>query len=253
MDLGLKDKVAVITGGSTGVGASAARMLAEEGCHVVVNYIINEKESLAFVEGLTETAGIRCIGCYGDISKKEDVERIMSTAVNEFGTLDILVNSAAILMKSTFADMPKSQWDKTTAINFTAAFMLTQWAVRYFLNHKKPGRIINLVSQSAFNGTGSGHVHYAATKAGVVGMTRSVTKEVSKYGININTIAPGIIWTPLADAKIKERSDIYKETIPIGRIAMPDDVAKIVVFLASSLGDYMTGTCIDVSGGMTMK
>lgn len=253
MDLNLRGKVAVITGGNTGVGAATARMLAAEGCHVVVNYVVGEEEALRFVDELNEETGTLCVGCYADISKPEDIERLMNTAVERFGTVDILVNSAAILMKSPFVDMPMEQWQKTIDINFTAAFMLNQWCVRFFREHDKPGRIINLVSQSAFNGTGSGHVHYAATKAGVVGMTRSIVKEVSRYGINVNTVSPGIIWTPLADKKIQERSEIYKETIPIGRIAMPVDVAKVVVFLASSLGDYMTGACIDVSGGMTMK
>lgn len=253
MDLGLRGKTAVITGGSTGVGAAVARMLAQEGCHVVVNYIVDEPQALEFVEELTRQTGTRCVGCYGDISKEVDVDRIMNTALDAFGALDILVNSAAVLMKSPFVDLPKSQWDKTTEVNFTAAYLLSQWAVRYFRREEKKGRIILLVSQSAFNGTSSGHVHYAATKAGVVGMVRSIAKEVSRYGINVNTVSPGIIWTPLANAKIKERNEVYKETIPIGRIAMPEDVAKVVVFLASSLGDYMTGACLDVSGGMTMK
>lgn len=253
MDLGLKGKVAVVTGGNTGVGAAAARMLAEEGCHVVVNYIIDEEQALEFVEQISAETGTECTGCYGDISRPEDVDAIFATALKKFGTVDILVNSAAVLLKSSFAEMPKIQWDKTVAVNLTAAFLLNQWAVRYFLEQKRPGRIINLVSQSAFNGTGSGHVHYAATKAGVVGMTRSVTKEVARYGIRINTVSPGIIWTPLADAKIKERNEVYKQTIPIGRIAMPEDVARVIIFLASSLGEYVTGACIDVSGGMTMK
>lgn len=235
------------------MGAAAARMLVDEGCHVLVNYVVGEKEALEFAGELDQKGPGRCIGCYGDISKEEDVKKIFQRAISEFGTLDILVNSAAVLLKSPFAQMPVSQWERTVEVNLTAAFLLSQWAVNYFLEKEKPGRIVNLVSQSAFNGTASGHVHYAAAKAGVVGMTRSIVKEVSRYGINVNTVSPGIIWTPLADAKIKERSEIYRETIPIGRIAMPEDVAKTVLFLVSSLGDYMTGACIDVSGGMTMK
>lgn len=253
MDLELREKVAIVTGGSTGTGAEVTKMLAAEGCNVLVNYIVDEEETLEFVKRVNDTFQTSCVACYGDISKFDDVKHLFSKAIESFGKIDIVVNSAALLTKQFVKDMTEEQWRKSVDVNFTGAFFIDKCAIDYFLMEKKEGRIINLVSQSAFNGTASGHAHYAASKAGVVGLTISLAREVSNKGINVNCVAPGIIWTPLSNTKVMENIDHYLETIPIGRVAMPIDIARVVIFLASSLGSYLTGATIDASGGMMMR
>lgn len=253
MDLMLSGKVAVVTGGSTGLSAAVTRLLAEEGCHVVVNYVVDGETAIGFAAEVEKSAQTRCLAAYGDISQAADVKNLIDQAVSEFGRLDIVVNSAAILTKYAFADLTEEEWSRSTAVNFTGAFFLAKYAVAYFLNNKRCGRIINIVSQSAFVGTKSGHVHYAAAKAGVVGMTVSLAKEVSRYGINVNAVAPGIIRTQMMKEKLETREEEYKEKIPIGRVAQPEKIAYVVLFLASKLGDYITGATIDASGGMLTR
>ncbi len=253
MELGIKGKVAIITGGTTGIGLATTKLLAQEGCHVLANYFADEDISVKTIEDISSTTKTRCIASYGDISCPKDVIALFDTAIKTFGGVDFIINSAALLTKSLVADMPFEMWQRSTDVNFTGAYLMNKTAVNYFLENKKSGKIVNIVSQSAFNGTDSGHAHYAACKAGVVGLTVSLAKEVSKNGININAIAPGIVATPLTKEKIAQNTQRYKNTIPIGRISTPEDVANVALFLVSNLSSYIVGATIDVSGGMLMR
>jgi 3-oxoacyl-[acyl-carrier protein] reductase len=253
MDMGLHSKVALITGGSSGLGAAAALLLAQEGCRVAVNYIEGDEKARAFAEKLKKDTGSDCLAVYGDVSKEKDADRMVEETTAKLGGLDILVNNAACLKKNYLKDMPVEEWQLVLDVNLTGTFLLTQRALKYFLDHGIAGKVISVISQSAFNGTGSGHAHYSASKAGIVGMSLSLAREVAKDRILVNCVAPGIIETPMVREKIQNNKECYMRTIPVGRPAQPVEVAYAVLFLASKMGDYLTGATIDVSGGMMMR
>ena len=149
--------------------------------------------------------------------------------------------------------MELDEWDKTIKTNLTAPFLLCQRIIQYWLDTAQKGRIINIVSQAAFNGSTSGHAHYAASKAGLVTFGISLAKEVAKHGITVNSVAPGMIHTPMSQEALRERYEDYIARIPLGRIAEPEEVAYSVAFLASNKADYITGATINVTGGMLVR
>lgn len=253
MDLNLKGKVAIVTGGGSGLGAAISEILAEEGVNVVVNYIVDESNVFKFVDSLNEKYHNRAIPLYGDITNGKDIDDIIARTVDIYGKVDILVNNAGVWPTCFVMDMSDEEWEKIVRINLTGAFMFSKRMANHLIGRNSKGKIINIVSQAAFHGSTSGHAHYAAAKGGLVTFTVSLAREIAKYGINVTAVAPGMMRTPMNRQELAERETQYVERIPLGRISDPKEVAYTVAFLASDKADYITGATIDVTGGMLMR
>lgn len=255
MDYGLKGKSAIVTGAGGGLGAAIAEMLMAEGSNVAIADIKADDSVMARIDELNEKYEGKAIFVSTDVSKEEQIDNLFVTSLSVFGAIDIVVNNAGVWPTAYVRDMQPDAFRKTLDINLIGAFMLCKRMSNYCLDNGRKGKIINMVSQAAFHGSTSGHAHYAASKAGLVGFTISLAREVAPYGITVNAVAPGIMETPLIAEALKDpaRKESYLSRIPLRKIATVEDVAKIVLFLAGNQSDYMTGTTLDASGGMLMR
>ncbi|NLJ40467.1 MAG: SDR family oxidoreductase [Clostridiales bacterium] len=253
MDLNLKGKIAIVTGGGGGLGGAISEVLAQEGANVIVNYLFDEANVFKFADRLNEKYDIRAIPLYGDITNPKDVDNVIARTVDIFGKVDILVNNAGTWPTAFVESMTDEEWEKAVKINLTGPFMFSKRVVQHLIARKSKGKIINIVSQAAFHGSTSGHAHYAAAKGGLVTFTISLAREVAKHGINVTAVAPGMMRTPMNEKELAEGETKYLERIALGRIADPIEVAYTVAFLASDKADYITGATIDVTGGMLMR
>ena len=253
MELNLKNKTAIITGGNSGLGAAICEVLAAEGANIVINYLFNPEAAEVLAKKISEQYKVKAVITKGDITSAEDIETNIKTALDETGRFDILVNCAGVWPTHFVKDMDDADWEKTVKINLTGPYMFAKRAVNNFIDNKIKGKIINIVSQAAFHGSTSGHAHYAAAKGGLVTFTVSLAREVAKYGINVTAVAPGMMRTPMNEKALAERENEYIKRIPIGRVSDPKEVAYTVAFLASDKADYITGATIDVTGGMLMR
>jgi Dehydrogenases with different specificities (related to short-chain alcohol dehydrogenases) len=252
MDLKLKGKNAIITGGSRGVGRAIALGLAAEGVNVVVTARKKSKELSEVVEE-AKSLGVNAYPLGVSMNNADDVGKMMKAAEALLGDLDILINNAGIWLTGWIQDIPLSDWEETMDVNLTAPFLTSQYFAKINLKKKRPGRIININSQAAFNGSTTGHAHYAASKAGMVALTISMARELSSKGITVNGIALGIVNTDMIRDNLEANPGYYESRIPIGRVAQPEDVANIAVFMVSEPASYLTGTTIDATGGMLMR
>jgi 3-oxoacyl-[acyl-carrier protein] reductase len=253
VDLNLKDKVALVTGGSRGLGRGICLALAAEGGKVAVNYTRNAEMAAEVVRELQEKHGAGAVAVQGDVANSADVARMVSAAEERLGPLDILVNNAGVCPISFIKDMPEEMWRATIDTNLTGTFLMSQDVVRRWLAAGRRGRIVNIVSQAAFNGAATGKSHYAASKAGVVMLTVSLAHEVARAGIAVNAVAPGMMLTEMTAETLRLGAKKYEDRIPLGRIGEIEEIANMVVFLASQRASYMTGATVDVSGGMLMR
>ena len=252
MDLKLNGKNAIITGGSRGVGRAIALGLAAEGVNVVVTARSQSAELMAVVEE-ARALGVKAFPLDANMENADDVQVMMKEAEALLGDLDILINNAGIWLTGWIQDIPLEDWEQTMDVNLTAPFLTSQYFAKINLEKKRPGRIININSQAAFNGSTTGHAHYAASKSGMVALTISMARELSAKGITVNGIALGVVNTDMIRDNIEANPGYYESRIPIGRVAQPEDVANIVVFMASEPASYLTGTTIDATGGMLMR
>lgn len=252
MDLKLNGKNAIITGGSRGVGRAIALGLAAEGVNVVVTARKSSKELLEVVEQ-AKSMGVKAYPLAANMNNADDVQVMMKEAEALLGELDILINNAGIWLTGWIQDIPLSDWEETMDVNLTAPFLTSQYFAKVNLAKQRPGRIININSQAAFNGSTTGHAHYAASKAGMVALTISMARELSSQGITVNGIALGVVDTDMIRDNIEANPGYYESRIPIGRVAQPEDIANIVIFMASEPASYLTGTTIDATGGMLMR
>lgn len=245
----LKGKCAIITGASRGLGKAIALKLASLGANIVLNYRSSEEEALE-VENEIKQLGVEVISVKGDISKLKEVENLVSVAKERFGNVDIMVNNAGITKDTLILRMKEEDFDSVIDVNLKGVFNCLK-AITPIMVKQKHGKIISISSVVGISGN-AGQVNYAASKAGIIGMTKSLAKEVGSRGINVNAVAPGFIETDMTDAlgdKIKEEA---KKNIPLRKLGKPEDVANVVAFLASESSDYITGQVIQVDGGMLM-
>jgi 3-oxoacyl-[acyl-carrier protein] reductase len=260
MDLNLRGKVAIVTGGSRGLGRAISLGLAAEGCKVAINYyrdlsrgidLFGEANELAKV--IRAAHGVEALAVPGDVSKADEIAEMFRQTEASLSEVDILVNNAGIWPTAYVKDMTKEEWNLTLAVNLTGPFLTCQEAVRRWLASGRKGSIVNITSQAAFHGSTTGHAHYAASKGGLVTFTISLAREVASQGIRVNAVAPGMMSTEMARDALQQNEQEYLKRIPLRRVADPAEVAHAVVFLASEKAGYMTGTTLDVTGGMLMR
>ena len=245
----LDGKVALVTGGSRGIGRAIAVALAREGAKLAINFAGNEKAAEE-TKALVEQAGSEAILLKADVSDKDADAALIDTVVKIYGKIDILVNNAGITRDSLMLRMKEDDFDAVIDTNLRSVFYLTKAAAKSMMK-KRTGRIINMSSVVGLTGN-AGQVNYAAAKAGVLGITKSAAKELASRGITVNAVAPGFIETDMTDVL----SDTVKESllheIPLKRMGEPKDVANAVLFLASDQSAYITGQVIHVDGGLVM-
>ena len=243
----LKDKVAVVTGASRGIGKAAALALFSQGAKVVINYARSNDAAEATVKEITESGG-EAIAVRADVSKNEEVDNLIKTTLDKFGRIDVLVNNAGITKDTLLLRMKPEQWQAVIDINLTGVFLCTK-AVSKTMLKQRSGRIINIASVAGQMGN-PGQANYSAAKAGVIGFTKTVAKELANRGVTVNAVAPGFIETDMTDDL---KSDDIIKFIPLGRYGKPEEVAGAIRFLAADpAAAYITGQVFNVDGGMVM-
>lgn len=245
----LGNKVALVTGGARGIGRAIALTLAEQGADVAV--VDLNQTDVENVAAEIEKLGRRSLALTGSVSNAADVEDFIKKTSDEFGKIDILVNNAGITRDTLLMRMKEEDWDSVIEVNLKGAFLCTKTVSRIMMKQKY-GRIINISSVVGLMGN-AGQANYSASKAGVIGLTKSVARELASRNITVNAIAPGFIVTSMTDVLSEDVKGKLKEQIPMGRLGMPEDIANTVVFLASDSASYITGQTIAVDGGMVMQ
>ncbi|MGQ9646293.1 MAG: 3-oxoacyl-ACP reductase family protein [Thermodesulfobacteriota bacterium] len=247
----LEGKAAVVTGGGRGIGRAVCLAFAKEGADVIVNYASKDQAAQEVV-GMIQEMGRKAIAVKGNVAIKGDVERIIQSAIENFGKIDILVNNAGVSKPNMLYKMTEEQWDEVIDIQLKGPFLCTQVASKYMME-RKSGKIINVTSSAGLWGT-KGQINYSAAKGGIVALTKSAARELAGYGITVNVVQPGYVSTEMTekirtDPKLRE---IYMGRILLGRFAEPEEVAHTFVFLASDESNYITGQLICVDGGLGM-
>lgn len=246
----LEGKVALVTGAQQGIGRAIAVALARDGADVGVNFL-DDAAAAEKVAGEIRGLGRRAVTVQGDVSQTASVQEMVKTVVDALGPPDVLVNNAGVFPRASFLELPEREWDHVLGINLKGSFLCAQAVARALVAAGRPGAIVN-ISSSAVRGDPRG-VHYSSSKAGVVGLTRAMALALAPHGIRVNAIAPGLTDTAQprygnTEEQIAERA----REIPLGRIAQPEEIAKVAVFLASAESGWVTGELIHVNGGVYM-
>jgi len=245
----LKGKTALITGSARGIGKEIAAKFAKAGADVCVSDI-DLATAQETAQEISKEYGVKAIALAANVAKEEEVNEVVKKFMEEFGKIDILVNNAGITKDGLVIDMKESDWDAVLDINLKSAFLCTKAATRFMLKARS-GRVINIASISGQIGL-PGQANYSASKAGMIGLTKAVAKEVAKRGVTVNAIAPGFIRTAMTDKLSPEVVKGYEDAIPMKVLGLPEDIANSALFLASDLASYVTGQVIAVNGGLAM-
>ena len=243
------NKVAFITGATRGIGRQLAITLAKEGFDIAINYR-KENEDLIETKKMVEDQKVKCFTVQGDVSSFEDSERMVKDIIEEFNHIDILVNNAGITKDMLLMRMKKEDFESVIGVNLVGTFNITKNVIPYMMKNRS-GRIINVSSVVGISGN-AGQTNYSASKAGIIGFTKSLAKEVGSRNILVNAVAPGFIETQMTDVLKEEVKEEISKTIPLKRMGTVEDVANVVKFLASKDSSYITGQVINIDGGMLM-
>ncbi len=245
----LEGKTAVITGGSRGIGKGIAMRFAAEGANIAITNMISNDEFEAAIREIA-ALGVKARGYVSDASVFADAENVIDEIVKDFGSVDILVNNAGITRDTLLMRMTEEQWDQVLTVNLKSVFNLTKAAIKPMMKQKN-GSIINMSSVVGVSGN-AGQANYSASKAGIIGFTKSVAKELGSRNVRCNAIAPGFILTEMTSRLPEDVKADWISKIPLRRGGLPEDVANAALFLASDLSSYITGQTLHVCGGMAM-
>ena len=243
----LTDKVALVTGGSRGIGRAIALALAGQGARVAVNYVTNRDAADEVVRQIGEG---RAVAIQGDVADAGDAKRLVEETIAAFGSLQILVNNAGLKQDNLLLRMSEDAWDRVMAVDLRGAYLTTKVALRPMIRQRW-GRIVNIASVAGLVGN-AGQANYAAAKAGLIGLTKSVAKEVASRNITANAIAPGLVETEMTADLTEEQQQAVLQMTPLGRAATPEEIAPAVAFLASEEAGYITGAVLTIDGGLVM-
>ncbi len=249
MNLGLKDKVAFITGSARGLGRAIAEKVAAENAKVIITDI-NETMAISTAAEISQKYGVETIALKHDVSSEESTREVVKLIINKFSRIDILVNNAGITRDARLMMMKQEDWDLVLKINLTGAFICTKLVSKQMLKQNS-GSIVNIASVVGLTGN-IGQANYSASKAGLIGLTKTTAKELAERGVNVNAIAPGFIQSDMTHVLAEEVSQKLLSQIPMNLYGKPEDVANAVLFLVSDLAKYITGQVINVDGGMVM-
>ncbi|WP_040980047.1 3-oxoacyl-[acyl-carrier-protein] reductase [Oceanobacillus jeddahense] len=245
----LQGQTAVVTGASRGIGRAIALELAKNGANVIVNYSGSEAKAEEVV-GEIQELGVKVVKIQANVSDEDSVKQLMKQSVKEFGTIDILVNNAGITKDNLLMRMKEDEFDQVIQTNLKGTFLCTKAVTRQMMKQKS-GRIINVASIVGVSGN-PGQANYVAAKAGVIGLTKTTAKELASRNILVNAVAPGFISTDMTDELSEEQQESLLQLVPLERFGKPEDVARVIRFLASEDANYITGQTIHIDGGMVM-
>lgn len=243
----LKGKTAVVTGASQGIGRAIALHLAKSGVNLIINYHMNKKAAQKLSEEIIKE-GVGCHIVQGNVSKANEARRIIQFALEAFQKLDILVNNAGITRDNLIIRMKEEEFQQVLETNLMGTFNCTKYASKIMVKQHS-GKIVNISSVAGISGH-MGQANYAASKAGIIGLTKSVAKELASRNINVNVVAPGLIKTSMSDRLSQEQKERIVSQIPLGRLGLPEEVAGLVCFLVSEKADYITGQIFQIDGGL---
>ena len=246
----LQGKTALITGASRGIGKGIAEIFAKNGCNVAFTFASSVEKARAFEDALSNQYGVKVKGYQSNAADFKASEELANAVIADFGKVDVLINNAGITRDTLMLRMTEEQWDEVINTNLKSAFNLTKAFLKHFLGNRA-GSIINMTSIVGITGN-AGQANYAASKAGMIGFTKSVAKEIGSRGIRCNAVAPGFIETEMTEALNADVKKAWVDTIPLKRGGTPEDVANACLFLASDLSTYVTGQTLNVCGGMVM-
>jgi 3-oxoacyl-[acyl-carrier protein] reductase len=244
----LKGKIALVTGAAQGIGKAVTLLLARHGADVIVADVNLEKAEETARE--VQSLGRQSMVVKLDVTRLQDVEATVETALQRFGKIDILINNAGIARDKLILRMTEEDWDAVLAVNLKGTFNCTKVVIKH-MSKQRSGKIVNIASVVGEMGN-PGQANYAASKAGVIGFTKTIAREFAQRGINVNAIAPGYIQTPMTDALPEKAKEELKRMIPMERLGQPEDVARAVLFLVSEASGYITGNVLKVNGGIYM-
>ncbi|MDD3612568.1 MAG: 3-oxoacyl-[acyl-carrier-protein] reductase [Caldicoprobacterales bacterium] len=247
--MSLKGKTAIITGGSRGIGKACAIYLAKQGADIVFNYSNNSSMAEETADEI-KNLGVKVQAVKADVKSSQDIDYLFNQALENFNSIDILVNNAGITRDTLLIRMKEEDWDTVLDINLKGVYLTCKAAAKHMMK-KRQGRIINISSVVGITGN-PGQANYAASKAGIIGFSKSIAKELAPRGILVNVVAPGFIDTDMTSVLGEKVKDNILSQIPLGRYGSPEDVAKLVTFLASDDNQYITGQVINIDGGMLM-
>jgi 3-oxoacyl-[acyl-carrier protein] reductase len=247
--MNLKGKVALVTGGSRGIGKAIALKLASNGADIIINDVA-ELEKMANAIEEIRALGVRCEAVKADVSNEDEVKEMVAGIIEKFGAVDILVNNAGITRDGLLVKMKESDWQAVMDVNLKGVFICTKAVIRSMMS-KRSGCIVNITSVVGITGN-AGQANYSASKAGVIGFTKSMAKEVGSKNVRINAVAPGFISTDMTDSLPESVKLKFMENIPLGRYGEAEEVAEVVAFLCDDSSRYVTGQTITVDGGMAL-
>ena len=250
--INLTDKVALVTGSSSGIGLATAITLAESGAHVSINYHRNEAGAESARKQILVNGG-RAITVQADVTRAPDVEALVHRTVEELGPIDILVNNAGSLVERLkILELTEERWDEVIDLNLKSAFLCSK-AVAGSMIERKSGAIINVSSIAGRTGGALGSIHYSAAKGGLITFTKGLAKELAPFGIRVNAVSPGVIETAFHEQfSTPEMMKAYVGNIPLGRVGTPAEVGKVIAFLASDVASFLAGETVEINGGMFM-